>query len=344
MFLFFTSFFSFLINNNMPLIGQGNYGCVFKPHVSCKNKAKTFKDSIGKVFLDESEFQSEKIIQDMIKKIDPYNNFTVPLYDVCDVKYFKKTDKVEGCDLIEQVNLDNEYPQLIYKYGGKSLKDIIKEKGSIKKFMDIFIKLRPLLFGLEKLNEANLIHQDIKPPNILYDKNKVYLIDFGILTESNKVYTSENNYVLKYDYPYYPPEYKLYSHIGTFDKYYLKVLKNFNFDFYIGKTHVNLLEIIKNNIGINIKNDLQNAIKRKNKIFDSSKIDLYSLGIVILELYIWSSLYNKVYKTNNFNKKLQDNLIEFIKGLIRFNSIERFNVENAIIMFDKIVYLWNNKK
>jgi serine/threonine protein kinase len=326
----------------MPLIGQGNYGCVFKPYVSCKNNTKKFKDSIGKVFVDESEFQSEKTIQDRIKKLDPNNTFTVPLYTACDVKSFKNKDNVESCELIKNIN--QEYSQLIYKYGGISLKDVIKGQGSIKNFMDIFVKLRPILIGLKKMIESNLIHQDIKPPNILYDKYKLYLIDFGILIESQKVYTMQNNYVLKYDYPYYPPEYKLYSNNKTFDEYYEKVIKNFDFDFHIGKKHVNLLEIIRDNIGVDIVDDLNIAFKKRKQTFNPSKIDLYSLGIVILELYIWSGLYIKTYKTNNFNKKLQSNLVEFIKGILRFNSIERFDIETAIIVFDKIVHLWNNKK
>lgn len=325
----------------MPLIGQGNYGCVFKPYISCDKKQKNIKDAIGKVFDDKLEFQSEKSIQDRIKKLDPNNTFTLPLYASCEVKHLKKKDNINDCHLIKDLDDNKEYSQLIYKYGGKSLKDITKTKGSLKKFMAIFMKFRPILIGLKKMQTVNLIHQDIKPPNILYDTHKLYLIDFGILTESLKVYTINNKHVLNYDYPYYPPEYKLYIHRGSFDAYYLKILKNFNFDFYIAKKHVNLLEIIKTNIGIDIINDLNMAFKKRKQTFDTSKIDLYSLGIVILELYIWSGLYNKTYKNDNFTKKIQTNLAEFLKGLIRFNSIERFDIDTSIIIFDKIINLWN---
>ena len=332
----------------MPLIGEGSYGCIFKPIVTCQKKINVPKNTIGKVFVDYSEFDLEKTIQYKIKKIDPNNEFTIPLYNICDIAKFSKKDEVNKCTLISnKENTLTEYPQLIYKYGGKDLKNIYKnEKGSVLKFMNLFIKFRPLLVGLKKMINVKYVHQDIKPPNILYDKkaDKLYLIDFGILTYSNDIYTHGNSYVLKYDYPYYPPEYKLYNHIGSFNKYYNKIIKNYNFDFLIGKNHVDLLWIINEYIGVDVINDLRTIYNNPKNVFNPSKIDIFSIGIVILELYIWSKLYNKKFNKNTPIKQLQEKLNLFLRGLIRFNSLERYDINKVISAFDDIVYFWNNIK
>ena len=72
----------------MPLIGEGSYGCIFKPIVTCQKKIHVPKNTIGKVFVDYSEFDLEKAIQNKIKKLDPNNEFTIPLYNVCDIAKF----------------------------------------------------------------------------------------------------------------------------------------------------------------------------------------------------------------------------------------------------------------
>lgn len=323
-----------------PLIGMGAYGCVFKPYVKCSSKIKKINNGIGKIFMDNSEFYNEKLIYEKIQLLDPNNEFTLPLYTSCSVQDFTKKDQIEKCTLLESSE-NKQYNQLIYKFGGKDIKSIIQFKGNFNKFMNIFIKLRPIFLGIQKLHQNNLVHQDIKPANILFDNDKLYLIDFGIVIKTDKIYKKENTYVLKYNYPYYPPEYKLYINKGSFNSFYIKILNNFNFDFYIGTKYINLLSVIKNNIGINIKEELINIFNYRKDIFQTSKIDLYSLGIIILELYIWSNLYNKHFKRNTKIKQIQTKINELIKGMIRFDSRLRDDIPTSIIIYDDIIKIWN---
>lgn len=328
----------------MPLIGEGSYGCIFRPYVNCKIKTKRIKSGVGKIFIDNIDFQNEKSIQEKIDLLDPKYEFTVPLYTSCDTNKFIKNDQAEKCTLLDN-SINNSHKQLIYKYGGKDFKSILKLKGNINKFMDIFIKLRPILLGIKKLYENNYVHQDIKPANILFDGKKISLIDFGIVTHCNKIYTQENTYVLKYNYPYYPPEYKLFIHKGNFNSFYSKTMNNFKFDFLIGGRYIDLVYIIRNIININIKEELNNIYNstNKNNIFEPNKIDLYSVGIVILELYIWSNLYNKTFSKNSINEQLQIKLTLLIKSMIRFDSRLRENILTIINIYDDIIKLWNNK-
>lgn len=332
----------------MPLIGEGTYGCVFKPYIKCKNYAhktkssklqKTPQDStkdntkVGKVFVDNLEFNNEKEIQEIVAKIDPNNDFTVPLYEDCNINSFKNSNSADKCIFIN-TKIKTNYYQLIYRDGGVSFKDLLKIPGSPTKFIILLSKLRPILVGLEKLNNAKYVHQDIKPPNILFDTHKISLIDFGIMTHINQIYDQDNLYVLRYDYPYYPPEYKLFVYKNsTFPVFSRHFLENFDFIFNIGGNQVDLLHSISG-LGINIDLELPKLYSKRfdNHVYSTEKIDIYSLGIVLLEFFIWSGIFNKDYK----NENLKNMIIEFIKGMIHFNVEERYDFKTLIKQYDNL--------
>ena len=330
----------------MPLIGEGNYGCVFKPYIKCKNehkigssktKVKTPNNAkVGKVFVDNLEFNNEKEIQEIIAKIDPKNEFTVPLYEDCNVNSFKDSNSADKCMLIN-TKIKTNYYQLIYRDGGVSFKDLLKLPGSPTKFLILLSKLKPILLGIEKLNNARYVHQDIKPPNILFDTHKISLIDFGIMTHVNQIYNQDNMYVLRYNYPYYPPEYKLFVYKkNTFPVFYRNFLENFDFIFNIGGKQVDLLHNISS-LGINIETELQALYSKKfdNHVYSTDKIDIYSLGIVLLEFFIWSGIFNKDYKDYK-NENIKNMIIEFIKGMIHFNIDERYDFKTLIKQYDNL--------
>lgn len=326
----------------MPLIGEGNYGCVFRPYVKC-GKEK-FPKAVGKVFVDATENNYEHEIYDkVVKEIDPNFTFTLPLYKACDVITFRKSNAADACSLIDKSKLQR-YPQLIYKDGGHSLKDVMKQKGTITKFKRIMTKLRPILVGIDAIIQHGYVHQDIKPHNIMFDGDRLYLIDFGITKPKEQVFRMDNMHVLKYDYPYYPPEYKVYALRNmSINHFVSKVYANFDFTFNIGGEHVsNVLEIIKSVIGIETRNELQKSfskIRRGPKaVFRTDKIDLYSLGIVILELFIWSGLHTRQYKRKNKNTTFKDQTIELIRGLTHFDVEARFTCQQAIESYDKIMF------
>lgn len=330
----------------MPLIGEGNYGCVFRPSIKCKNKINTptilkSNKKVGKIFIDELEFNNEKKLHKIISKIDPDNNFTIPLYDDCTNAIFKNSNGANKCNLIN-TKINENYYQLIYGYGGISLKELLKIPGSPEKFLILLSKFKPILNGLKKLHNAKYVHQDIKPPNILFDTHKLYLIDFGIMTHTNHIYTENNMYVLKYDYPYYPPEYKLYVYKNnTFNTFYKKFLANFDFIFSIGGQHVDLLYYISK-LGINMQEDLQKLYKKRydKSSYSTEKIDIYSLGIVLLQLFIWSGMF----KLNYLNIKDQKDqftleIIDFIKGMLEFDINKRFDFNELISNYNRICRL-----
>lgn len=58
---------------------------------------------------------------------------------------------------------------------GENLKDI-KNKLNYEEKLDILIQLSKIV---KELHKVRIIHCDIKPENIIYNRGKIYIIDFG---------------------------------------------------------------------------------------------------------------------------------------------------------------------
>lgn len=192
--------------------------------------------------------------------------------------------------------------QILYKDGGMDLYDYISEK-SPTQFMAIIKNLKYVCMGLEMLISRGLIHQDIKLENLVFNGRNLYLIDFGLMTTFGKVYKQKE--FLKYDYLPFPPEYK-YIGFGP-DKYedvFLKHLKSHSIFRLLKKIYPGYMD------------DLRSL-----DYVDASKIDIYSLGIVLLQLYKW---YGK------HNLKIE----KLIVGMICFDPKKRWDIGACISYID----------
>jgi serine/threonine protein kinase len=305
------------------LIGEGAYGSVYKPALKCKNRKKEYKDSIGKVFDNKNNAINEQTTYKSITKIDPKHKFTLPLYTNC-------------------ILIKNDKYQLIYKYGGNDLNKLLQSKGSITKLKTFLISMGPLLEGIKKLKDNNYTHLDIKPENILYKNKIIYLIDFGLSKRLNELYTSENDYILNHIYPYYPPEFKLANYGENFEVFYEKVKENINSYKRVSNNIINILEIIKITLNIPIKQQLYDLFN--NKRFDADKVDVYSIGIILLLFYIWSGLYNINSKPNTKKYKFNLDIFNLIKNMINFNVNERYTIEQSIEKFKELINCHTTKR
>ena len=266
----------------MRKIGEGSYGCVYTPPKSCGKGRK--RDMIGKIFENKQQYEEEKIIMKIVQKIDPQNKYTLKMIDNCQVD---NTD-IKSCKHYK--NGVSKYYQIVYKYGGIDLESYIKE-GNYK-VKDVLPGIIGLLKLLKKMENKGYVHRDIRESNILVDDGKLYLIDFGLMISYDKIYDDEQDYVLQYNYKYYPPEFKIYYNAKMNTR--LSSIKDL--------TKFTLSDVKQNYIDSDIfldidgiKDELENVYYSTNLapkfvkgmlMYYANKIDVFSLGMVCIRLIL----------------------------------------------------------
>jgi serine/threonine protein kinase len=314
-------------------IASGTYGCVTGPPVRCiENASKddaSYKKSVGKLFeyvdLADEEYEKQRIIE----AIDTTSDFTLPLLRKCVVnRYIPKQCEFEK--LPRRV-----YTQLIYEKGGKDLNAYVKSYAHNepnkrhRAFVKAFKALRPLIQGLQKLWNAGYCHLDIKPGNILFNGKRMVLIDFGLLKDVQSVFTYDSLFFLEYDYPYYPPEFKLYTIIKTgknkcsYDKFKSTFLNSLSGYIDFTAIHDAALKAFYTRFSKEhglTKKKLDHGIKEF-----TNKIDIYSLGMSLMYMY------------NNMKAHDMPLIADFIDRLCDLNPYTRPTAEDALAMYDSLV-------
>jgi serine/threonine protein kinase len=311
------------------LLGEGSYGCVYKPQLQCDVPGKKVsKNLVGKIFVSNHAFEEEYDTQmNIVNKLDPKGEFTLPFHDRCAVKAEANRESLSQCKLTKQRPAPS-YNQLIYENGGTSLHDFMKKRGNTPEFIRILENMRPLFVGIQRIQERGKVHQDIKPDNIMKRGEKIFLIDFGLLNSKDGVFTKDNAYVLEYDYPYYPPEFKLFGLKHERTKFILSARKNYK---YLDSSAVQVLEGILGNGLFTGLDRVYDERKTDPKLFNPDKVDIYSLGMSIFEMYIWSGLY----KTKNKRYRHIRFLVEdLLRNMLQLNPSNRPDIIQLINQFD----------
>lgn len=202
---------------NRKVIGEGSYGCVHKPSLKCDKKVGkvNYKNKISKI-LSTEEAENEMKEYNIIANIDKDNGFFLGKPIMCPVRESENNlnaiSKCEqGYELLKNIKDES---LLVMDYGGDNLDIISQEFAKMKKTKEnvdtvkIFLgKAHRLFLGIQFLYKNNIIHHDMKPQNILYNKqnNHVNFIDFGFTTYKQDVKDSSlksDNWLSKYHWSY----------------------------------------------------------------------------------------------------------------------------------------------
>lgn len=191
------------------VIGEGSYGCVQEPSLHCSHIPKPNFDYNGYVSKLMKTKRAEEELAEFVKfhRYDPNDEYHLGTPIMCkpDLKEANVMKDVEQCKRMSPEIKANpaDYDLLVMKYGGPDLKIFCKSK--INQFLKtkkeeksdkFWLEVHHLIKGLQFFRDSGIVHNDLKPQNILYDTktNKLMFIDFGLMqTKAEIIRTSKNN-------------------------------------------------------------------------------------------------------------------------------------------------------
>jgi len=187
------------------LIGQGSYGCVFKPNINNKGETESNSEYISKLQLSGDTLENEINIGKKIQSITDYEEYFSPILEKYPIELKqieKEQPELSDCEVTKDLKDDTTIFLDKIKYVGKnSLQNYlsIMKKGEHKKFLELFLETNIILLeSLEKLNKIGIIHNDLKEDNIICrnDDGRPILIDFGLSMDNEFMFLPNNNSIL----------------------------------------------------------------------------------------------------------------------------------------------------
>lgn len=202
---------------NPQIIGEGTYGCVAKPSLTCNQKKPiNYQNKVSKIMVKkyaESEYEEMRDIS----SIPGIGKYIVPMPELCrpnDDSHFKEAMK--SCENKKFKSTSrNNFRLLIFEDGGLNLKQFTTDILPTLSTQDLCIfltKVTDLIEGLGFFNKNNIIHHDIKTRNIVYNIETAVIkyIDFGLVYKKSDFIRDSTNSTntMAQSWDNFPPEYK----------------------------------------------------------------------------------------------------------------------------------------
>jgi serine/threonine protein kinase len=317
-----------LKSSNSKFLGEGSYGCVYYPGISCKGK-KNKKNLVTKIqeinFYSDNEKNNGNYIKKNIKNYSKYFN---PVLKYCIVKFntIKNSNlDINKCNtLFDEYNsstingdyasnpsnpsnpsnsiINNQYILMYSSYiKNYSLKDFYS-KNNFEFVFSILNHVYKLIYSLTLLNQVGIIHNDLHINNILINLKNLYpiIIDFGLSFNINNCYKLNKDYI---DFQYI----KKFVFDYREDSYHVNIEKRFISFIIFNKTSYFPSEIYDNNDNNNISkgainyfiSDAYTTIDNNEEIrkyFNSDEMIDYKKA---LELFYYQFLDKSVYPKYN---------------------------------------------
>jgi serine/threonine protein kinase len=191
------------------IIGEGSYGCVHKPSIHCKNMLKPGFDYSKYVSKIMKTTHAKKELAEfvIIGNIDPTNEYHLGQPILCEPNLDEPNVKndIQQCKHIDFEDIEenpNNYSLLLQKFGGLDLKILCGnylekylEKDKVELTDKFWLEVHHLIKGLKFFKDNGIIHNDIKPQNILFDttNGQMKYIDFGLMRRKKNIISSSKN-------------------------------------------------------------------------------------------------------------------------------------------------------
>ena len=356
------------------LLFEGSSGCIFKPQIPCdKSKNKKTHKKVSKLLILKTK---EYKIGLIIKKIPNYKKWTILWKEKClsqSYNKIKNNTEIDNCLKSHNINTENipqDYKFKLYQgdYGGLTLNNyskkyvtsnIFKDKQKfIKKFKNIFKLLNNIFYGLTKLNERDICHHDINIRNILINKKKSYIIDYDISLINIKSPLADDITKKKFlkermktefessrIYDIYPFEYIYYilkDKTKIIEEQKNIALYQNRLDYYelYEPIHDQLFNENTNHLRFELLEDMLTNTNKPDLHELISKLDVYSLGMSILILFIDrvdEYDINIVDLISLFKSKEIENIMNLIKDMVAFDYRKRIDIHEAYERYKNLI-------
>jgi len=179
------------------LIGQGNFGCVFRPELTAPHNSISNGNTVSKVVLKNnafSEYRHEYKILKKMRDIDPKGLFHSVLMDAFELENKHVPADFTRCSLTKPTYTVDEFFVFDIAFVGNHdltyyLKNAFSSNQSDKKIPDpavLFSLLTNIIVGIKKMIGANILHKTLdtesvflKEPISLDNPFCAKVIDYG---------------------------------------------------------------------------------------------------------------------------------------------------------------------
>ena len=161
------------------LIGQGNYGCVYRPDLTSTNKNSSSNEIVSKVVLKNnafSEYRHEYKILKKMKEIDPKGLFHSLLIDAFELKNEHIPSDFSQCSLTKPSYTTDEFFVFNIAFCGvhnlsyylKNAFGIHKDEKTIPDPSILFTLLTNIIIGIKKMISSNIVHKTLDADSIYF--------------------------------------------------------------------------------------------------------------------------------------------------------------------------------
>ena len=193
---------AFDIDKPSDVIGEGTYGCAHRPPMKCQNEPPRNKNDISKLMTSANAAKELKEFA-LIDAADKRKQFYLGKPSKCAPdRILSNIRSISKCPSgkFDPVKID-DYSLLVMAYGGQDLEQFgeevrtwTKTKENVDAIELFWLEAVRLFYGLKVLHDNNVVHHDLKPQNIVYDKvtKRANLIDFGFMEKkSTRIYAAK---------------------------------------------------------------------------------------------------------------------------------------------------------
>lgn len=305
---------------------------------------------VAKVFFRERDGLKEHEVASKLQMIDQTNRYTP--------KYFGKSNIICGPILEFLVHVIkckcspkiDETPYIItYENAGIDLACYFTKVIQPASFESLLSSWKPILEGILELNAADVIHGDIKPSNLICNKDrKIVLTDFGVAC-SKQNFWDRVSFAAKCSYAYYPPELMLCIASSKEDIDVDQLTKRFSDQYikeYVDEIDVLLLVGYFHNLytvngccttPIEMYDRLNHETMQLFQRPYSDCFDTFSVGMTLYECYQFA-LENHCVSNKEW---CEINVIPIIKQMCNPLLTERIQINDAIKKWDNTLVSYN---